>query len=178
MAGRSHGLSTVQPVSSSIDYAELYREHWRPLLRLAQGLVDDVATAEDVVQEAFAALYRKQDSLAQPAAAVGYLRTCVVNGARSTLRRRRTVRVHLTSIRDDDYAPGADQPALLSEEHHAVRATLNSLPRRQREVLSLRLLAELSDDEIARATGMSPANVRSSASRGLAALRLAIGAKA
>jgi DNA-directed RNA polymerase specialized sigma24 family protein len=70
--------------------ADLYRDHRMRLVRLAILLVDDPATAEDVVQEAFAGLHRHWAGLRDEAAAVGYLRTAVVNGSRSVLRRRRT----------------------------------------------------------------------------------------
>jgi RNA polymerase sigma-70 factor (sigma-E family) len=159
----------------AIDFPALYAEHWRPLLRLAQGLVDDVASAEDIVQEAFAALYRKQSSLTEPTASVAYLRTCVLNGARSALRRRRTVRAHLALAVTAEPAPAADQRSLLTEEHQRVRAALAVLPARQREVLTLRFLGQLTNDEIATVTGMSAGHVRSAASRGLVALRAMIG---
>ena len=153
----------------------LYRDRWWPMLRLAQGLVDDVGSAEDVVQDAFAGLYRHRDRAglaADPEAAARYLRASVVNGARSALRRRRTVRTWLGSLRPvDQHAPAADEPSLRSAEQQLARRALAALPARQREVLTLRFLADLSDAEIAEATGMSAGNVRSAASRGMATLR-------
>jgi RNA polymerase sigma-70 factor (sigma-E family) len=174
-AVRVMGELRVVDRGAAIDFAALYAAHWRPLVRVAQGLVDDAASAEDVVQEAFAALYRKQSSLTEPAAAVGYLRSCVLNGARSALRRRRTVRAHLAVATVDEAAPAADHRSLLTDEHDRVRTTLAALPARQREVLTLRFLGQLTDHEIAAVTGMSAVHVRSAASRGLAALRTTIG---
>jgi RNA polymerase sigma-70 factor (sigma-E family) len=144
------------------------------MLRLAQGLVDDVAAAEDVVQDAFAALYRHQSTLREPKAAVGYLRISVVNAARSALRRRRTARTHLHALHEGD-EPSADHASLLSAEHQQVRAALAELPDRQREVLTLRYLEDLDDPQIAEATGLSLGGVRSAASRGLAVLRGSLG---
>ena len=138
-----------------VDFDVLYKNYWWPMLRLAQGLVDDVAAAEDVVQDAFAALYSRRASLREPRAAVGYLRVSVVNASRSALRRRRTARAHLSLAREEHDAP-ADYPTLLNAEHQQVRAALAALPDRQREVLTLRYLADLSDAEIAEATGLSP----------------------
>ena len=153
----------------------LYRAQWWPMIRLAQGLVDDVSSAEDVVQDAFAGLYRNPAALAEPAAAARYLRASVVNGARSALRRRRTVRAWLGQLRDDQHAPAADETSLRSADQQLGRQALAALPRRQREVLTLRFLADLTDPEIADATGMSAGNVRSAASRGLATLRATLG---
>ena len=64
---------------------------------------------------------------------------------------------------------------MLTAEHQLVRAAFAQLPDRQREVLTLRYLAELSDAEIAEATGLSLGGVRSASSRGLAALRTSLG---
>ena len=72
--------------------ADLYRDHRMRMVRLAVLLVDDPSTAEDVVQEAFTGLHRHWAGLRDEAAAVAYLRTAVVNGSRSVLRRRRTAR--------------------------------------------------------------------------------------
>jgi RNA polymerase sigma-70 factor (sigma-E family) len=162
------------PPGRGIDFDELYKAQWWPMLRVAQGLVDDVAAAEDVVQDAFAALYRRRSALREPLAAVGYLRISVVNAARSALRRRRTARTYLHALHEGHEQP-ADHAALLSDEHRAVRSALAELPDRQREVLTLRYLADLRDAEIAEATGLSVGGVRSAASRGLAVLRGSLG---
>jgi RNA polymerase sigma-70 factor (sigma-E family) len=162
------------PPGRGIDFDELYQAQWWPMLRLAQGLVDDVAAAEDVVQDAFAALYRRRAALRDPRAAIGYLRISVVNAGRSALRRRRTARGRLHLLHEGP-AESADHGALLSDEHRAVRSALAELPDRQREVLTLRYLAGVGDAEIAEATGLSLGGVRSAASRGLAVLRGSLG---
>lgn len=160
--------------SSEPDFDELYQRMWWPMLRLATGLVDDVTSAEDVVQDAFAAVYRRWDAIREPGAAVGYLRTSVVNAARSALRRKITARRHLR-VAVEETVEGADQSSVLSAEHDMVRTALTGLPDRQREVLTLRYLADLPDPQIAAATGLSLPGVRSASSRGLAALRSSLG---
>jgi RNA polymerase sigma-70 factor (sigma-E family) len=157
-----------------VDFDALYVAQWWPMVRLAKGLVDDVGAAEDVVQDAFAALYSRQHRLRDPQAALAYLRTSVVNAARSALRRRRTARAYLASAHDIT-TPAADHASLLSAEHQAVRTALAALPRRQREVLALRYLGELDDRQVAEATGLSAGGVRSAASRGIATLRISLG---
>ena len=155
--------------------AALYRSHRLPLVRLARLLVDDLETAEDVVQDAFAALHRRWGSVSAPDAALGYLRTSVVNGSRSVLRRRRTVRANpwpdASGWRGDD----ADAPVLLAEEHREVLAALRKLPSRQREVIVLRYWAELTETEIATTLGISVGAVKSSASRGRDAIAAMLG---
>lgn len=148
--------------------ADLYRDHRVRLVRLAVLLVDDPATAEDVVQEAFAGLHRNWTGLRDEAAAVGYLRTAVVNGSRSVLRRRRTAREYVPPHQAN--ARSAESLAMLSAEHQAVVDALATLPPRQREVLVLRYYGGLSEAEIADATGISRGTVKSTASRALDAV--------
>jgi RNA polymerase sigma factor (sigma-70 family) len=50
-------------------------------------------------------------------------------------------------------------------------AALRRLPRRQREVVVLRYLADLSESDVAVALGCSVGSVKSNGSRGLSALR-------
>lgn len=162
------------PPEPPISFDELYQTQWWPMLRLATGLVDQVAVAEDVVQDAFAAVYRRLPAIREPAAAIGYLRTAVVNGGRNALRRRMVARKHLQAL-GADTTESADHTTVLTAEHQLVRAALAQLPSRQREVLSLRYLAELTDAEIAEATGLSLGGIRSASSRGLAAMRSTLG---
>jgi RNA polymerase sigma-70 factor (sigma-E family) len=145
------------------------------MVRMARLLVDDLETAEDVVQDAFSALHRRWSSITTPDAAVGYLRTSVVNASRSVLRRRRVARAHLwpEASRWTDESPDSD--VLLAEEHQEVLVALRKLPTRQREVIVLRYWAELPEAEIASALGISIGAVKSSASRGREAIAAMLG---
>jgi DNA-directed RNA polymerase specialized sigma24 family protein len=82
----------VPDTETPLTLEDLYRQHRMRLVRLAILLVDEATTAEDVVQEAFTGLHRHWSGLRDEAAALGYLRTAVVNGSRSVLRRRKTAR--------------------------------------------------------------------------------------
>ena len=152
--------------------ADLYAEHRMRLVRLAILLVDEQGTAEDVVQEAFTGLHRHWGELRDERAALGYLRTAVVNGSRSVLRRRRTAREYVPPHQVN--ARSAESLAMLSAEHHAVVEALGSLPARQREVLVLRYYGGLSEAEIAESTGISKGAVKSTASRALASVAKAM----
>jgi RNA polymerase sigma-70 factor (sigma-E family) len=156
--------------------ADLYTEHRMRMVRLAILLVDDPSTAEDVVQEAFTGLHRHWAGLRDEAAAVGYLRTAVVNGSRSVLRRRRTAREYVPPHQVN--ARSAESLAMLSAEHQAVVDALGTLPPRQREVLVLRYYGGLSEAEIADATGISRGTVKSTASRALDAVARVMGSRA
>jgi RNA polymerase sigma-70 factor (sigma-E family) len=148
--------------------AELYAAHRLGLVRLAILLVDDVGSAEDVVQDAFAAFAGRGGGLRDPGAALGYLRVSVVNGCRSALRRRQTARAYVPPRELEPDGP--DARAVLSEEHREVLAALDRLAPRQREVLVLRYWSGMSEAEIASALDISRGAVKSTASRALTAL--------
>ncbi|MFD3547191.1 RNA polymerase sigma factor [Streptomyces sp. NPDC058655] len=148
----------------------LYHAHRLGMVRLAVLLVDDTATAEDVVQDAFTALYRRHgEHITEVDNALGYLRTAVVNTSRSVLRRRRTVRAWTPPAAAD--VPSAEAHVVLDEAHREVLAALGRLTPRRRQVLVLRYWADLSEAEIADTLGISRGSVKSNASRGLDALQ-------
>lgn len=146
----------------------LYRAHHRDLVRLATLLVDDQGSAEEAVQDAFVSLARRGPDGIDDARA--YLRTAVLNNARSALRRRRVRRRHLRSVDGPGTSPAADHAVLLDEDARMVLAALRRLSERQREVLVLRYWADLSEAEIATSLGISAGSVKTHAHRGTVAL--------
>ncbi|WP_227464540.1 SigE family RNA polymerase sigma factor [Nocardioides lijunqiniae] len=160
--------SGAPPTFGEAELSELYAAHRLSLVRLAILLVDDLASAEDVVQDAFAAMAGRRGRLDNKAAALAYLRTSVVNGSRSALRRRRTARGYVAP--HDAPPDGPEGTVVLAEEHREVYQALDHLAPRQREVLVLRYWSNLSEIEIAEALGISRGSVKSTASRALDAL--------
>lgn len=149
----------------------LYEAHALGLTRLAVIMVGDRQAAEDVVQEAFWGLYRRWGSLSDPGKALGYVRNSVLNGSRSLLRRRGRGRHHGAAVVHAwETVESAESAMLVGEEHRQVLAALRRLPARQREALVLRFYSELPEPEIALAMGISQGTVKSTTSRGLAAL--------
>jgi len=162
-----------EPVGSAAEaIAGLHAQHYRSLVRLAMALVDQEASAEEVVQEAFERVLRRWQRLRDPGAAEAYLRQAVVNGCRDRLRRRAVRRAApVTHVRA---AASAEDDAILNDEQRRTMAALRKLPPRQREVLLLRYFSQWSDHEIADALGISTGTVKSTAHRGVAALRAAL----
>ncbi|MCW2504736.1 MAG: polymerase, sigma-24 subunit, subfamily [Actinomycetia bacterium] len=149
--------------------ADLYRVHRLALVRTALLLVDDLHTAEDVVQDAFAAVCRRHGMTPSDLDdAAAYLTVAVCNAARSVLRRRRTARAYTPPVTTDGLRP--EERLLLKEEHEQVMTALRQLTGRQREVLVLRYWSNLSEAQIAHTLGLSRGTVKSTASRGLDAL--------
>jgi RNA polymerase sigma-70 factor (sigma-E family) len=152
--------------------AALYTAHYRPLVRLAMLLVDDIETAEEVVQDSFAAVHthlRRLKNSDNSNKAWWYLRQCVLNRSRSVLRHRRVVDRKVLQPPPD--MPSAEQSAITVLERDAVVAALRHLPVRQREALVLRYYADLSEAETASAMRISRGAVKSHTFRAMAALR-------
>ena len=151
----------------------LYQAHAVGLIRLAIVMLGDRGAAEDVVQDAFLGLYRHWHRLADPGNALTYVRSAVLNRCRNALRQRGQRDRH---DRHDRQGPGptasesAEAVALIGEEHQQVLAAIRALPDRQREALVLRFYLDLSEEETARAMGVSRGTVKSATSRAVAAL--------
>lgn len=151
--------------------SELFVVHHRRLVGLAALLVDDRHLAEDVVQDAFAALHRHWRGLRDQNAAVAYLNRAVVNGSRDVMRRRlRRKRATLRLVPRSEELQSAEQGAVAHEEADRMWGSVTSLPLRQRQVLVMRYYLEQSEVEIAETLGISRGSVKQHASRGLAAL--------
>ncbi len=99
---------------------------------------------------------------------IRFVRTAVVNRARSALRRRRTARGYTPPHEVEPDGP--DARAVLSEEHREVLVALDGLAPRRSEVLVLRYWSGMSEAEIAETLGISRGAVKSTASRALAQL--------
>jgi RNA polymerase sigma-70 factor (sigma-E family) len=165
----------VLPSHEDSDFADLYAAQWYRMVQLALLLVDDMAAAEDVAQDAFVGLRRHWGSIVGPDRALRYLRTSVLNGSRSALRRRLSARKYLEMREKTQQLTGVDQDLVVAEEHAELIAAVRTLPRRQREVLVLRYWSELSEAEVATTLGVSIGTVKSTASRGIDRLEYLLG---
>jgi RNA polymerase sigma-70 factor (sigma-E family) len=164
----------ARPLQPVPDLAAAYQEHYRSLVRLASLLLDDVGACEEVVQDAFVKVWQRGGALRTPDRLPAYLRSAVLNGARSQLRHRQVRRRHLRAAPAPE-SPAAEADALAGGADGTVLDALRRLPDRQREVLALRYYLDLSEAEIAASLGISPGSVKTHAHRGLQALAEALG---
>ncbi|MEV0089593.1 SigE family RNA polymerase sigma factor [Saccharopolyspora sp. NPDC003752] len=159
------GLAAMDELTSKL--TDLYQEHYRQLLRIAILLVDDRATAEDIVQDAYVRVFDSRSRLRDPDKALAFLRQAVLNRARSMLRRRLIAKKYQPKLAVEDRQPddtgrGVDRAVLA--------AALTKLPRRQREAVVLRYYADLSEARTAEVMGCSQGAVKSYCSRGVSRL--------
>jgi DNA-directed RNA polymerase specialized sigma24 family protein len=97
---------------STAAVATLFRDHHAELVRLALLMVEDLPTAEDVVQDVYASLHRmnrnRSRSRSDVESPLPYVRAAVLNGGRSVQRRRviarRAAIIHRASLPDEAMA--------------------------------------------------------------------------
>ncbi len=160
----------AEPAAGAVPtVTDLFRDHHLELVRLAVVMVGDLAIAEDVVQDAFERLHRRWHRLREPANALAYARASVLNGCRSVHRRAAVARKHAPRLAAAPEAASPDE-ASAAADRGELGAMLRTLPRRQREVLVLRYYLDLDVAEIAAMLKIAPSAVRSTCTRGLAAL--------
>ncbi len=161
-ASAEHDSSTGQDAGHAV--AALYQLHYPALVRLTAMLVPDLATAEDIVQDAFAAVHGRWHVQPDTDAALAYLRWSVVHQSRS-----------VPPLGGPAACTGEPGSAVIGEPGSAVISALRALSARQREVVVLRYFADLPEAEIASATGMSVAAVRDHAAQAMSSLQAGLG---
>lgn len=154
------------------DFADFVHARGGDLLRLAYYLVGDWHRADDVCQAALVRLYRAWSRVADYQDVEAYARRVVTNEARRWWRR---------PSRHEDLpgevpAPSGDTLGAVDARDQIWRL-LMALPKRQREVVVLRYLEDLSEEDTARVLQISVGTVKSTASKAMARLRVAVAAQ-
>ncbi len=157
LSSRGHAMIAPGEAGTAVTFEELYAARYAPMVRLAHSLVDTRQRAEEVVQDAFAAVYERHARLDNPEA---YLRVCVLNNCRRVLRRRMLRRSHPVPVSTDGELVF----------NHVVDA-IRRLPHRQRSMIVLRYDLQLTDAEIAETLGVPLGTVKSTLHRAIASLR-------
>ncbi|WP_020521404.1 RNA polymerase sigma factor [Catelliglobosispora koreensis] len=149
----------TQPVDVRDDawFCAVYEDQFASLVRLAFVTTGGTASAEDLVQDVFADLYRRRAQVSDPAA---WLRRATVNRCTSWVRRRVLERKHARPEPVTVEVP-------LGPDAVAVRKALAQLRPRHRAAVFLRYYLDLSDADIAAAMQCRPGTVKSLLHRGL-----------
>jgi RNA polymerase sigma factor (sigma-70 family) len=128
--------------------ARVYEKYVDSMLSLAVGLLNQRAAAEDVVQDVFLSFARSARYLRTHGSLRSYLATSVLNRVRD---RRRQARRQAAQPADPVCgAAGPEQAAILGEETGRLHDAIAELPDEQREVVLLRLKADMKFRDIAR----------------------------
>jgi RNA polymerase sigma-70 factor, ECF subfamily len=138
------------------DFDAFYRREFRDLVAFATAVQGRHAGAEDLVQEAMLAAYRRWDRLGGYDSPRAWVRRVVLQRAMKVSKKQRNERLaHERSRRPGDLADAAPSPI-----DPALIATIAALPPQQRAVLALHYLADQSVREIAESLGIAQGTVK------------------
>lgn len=155
-------------------YGELVRRHQQVAFRVAYTITRDAGDAEDAAQEAFLKAYQALSRFRREAPFRPWVLRIVANEARNRNRRRgRQRRLAIRAWDGPDH--DAEPEALRRVEDAHLRTAVDSLERRQRDVIVCRYLLELSEAETAAVLGVPPGTVKSRLARGLRRLSAMLG---
>ena len=165
---------------SSAALGILYDRYGRPAFSLARRICVDEGLAQDVVQEAFLALWRDPGRFTAQRGTFGaWLMTLVHHKSVDAVRRESTFRRWTTPAehgadRSTQPGPGTDEAAFDSILAGHVRAALSGLSAEQREALILAYFGGYTQGEVAALTGVPLGTVKSRTFTALARLRHAL----
>ena len=146
------------------EFTEFFQASWEPCLRAVVAVVGSPQLAEDQVAEAFTKAWMSWRTVSHhPAPRAWVVRTALNTGASWWRRRSREL-----PLADHDVTAPGD---LASGLDATLLTAIWRLPRRQREVIALRIFLDLDTAAIARQLGIEAGTVRMHLSRGVTALR-------
>ncbi|MCU0914007.1 MAG: sigma-70 family RNA polymerase sigma factor [Planctomycetes bacterium] len=130
--------------------ARVYEKYVDAMLTLALGLLNHRAAAEDVVQDVFLSFARSAKDLRAQGSLRSYLMTSVLNRVRDSRRQRLRQARRDAGLGCGGETPGPEEAAIQVEQAVRLNHAVAELPDEQREVVLLRLKANLKFREIAR----------------------------
>lgn len=176
-----HLMTLIERIAQRDETAlkALYDLTARKLYGLSLRVVGNAEAAEDALQEAFLQVWRSagdyRASLSPPMAWLGLI---VRSRSLDSLRRRAAERSHLTQELDETLAdtlegdsPDPLDTSLASQQAWALHQCLGQLEHKQREVISLAYLRDLSHGELSERLALPLGTVKTWIRRGLDKLR-------
>lgn len=148
----------------------LYRRYSRAVYAVVRRMLADHGRSEDVVQEAFASVWRAAAGYRRErGSASGWLFAIARNASADALRGRRTATVAEAPDLPDPSA-GPEQRTAAELEAFTVHAAVDSLPDRERVVIELAYFSGLSQSEVAERLSLPLGTVKTRTRSGLARL--------
>lgn len=160
---------------ATLPFDALYRDTANDLFAYVMTIVRDRASAEDVTHAAFERAYRKRARYdAGKGSQRAWLFGIARNAALDELRRRKRTASLVADLPDETVPSFDDDEAAIRQS--AVRTALANLEPHDRELVSLKFFAGLSNAEIARVVGLSESNAGTRLHRAVNRLREACNA--
>ncbi|MGW4561585.1 RNA polymerase sigma factor [Streptomyces sp. NPDC004561] len=140
----------------------LYERHAAAMLRFIRRLTSDQGVSEEILQEAWLAVWRSADGFRGESSARGWLMGVARRQAHNQLRKSRPQPADLSEAQDvPDPAPSVEDQIVRQAERTEVQAAVRALPGHLREVLALVLVDELPYPEVATVLAIPVGTVKS-----------------
>lgn len=150
---------------------ELVRAYSDALLRFVYLFVNDSAAAEDIMEDAFAALIAKRKRFNGDGALKAYLYKIARNKSIDCLRSRRRKEVPLADVENVLAAADAERQVIDGVRNERLYACIAALPAGYRDVLSLTYFDGFSAEEAGRVMGKTRKQVYNLLARAKRALK-------
>jgi RNA polymerase sigma-70 factor (family 1) len=148
----------------------LFKYYYRPLCLYAIHYLQDVDTAEDVVQDCFVNILEREYTEGQLKNMKSYLYTAVRNNCISLLRKQKNIDTNITP-QDLDGEISDDEAVERSVNEANLWTAVDTLPERCREVLLMSKRDNMKYREIAEELGISEKTVENQIGKALKILR-------
>jgi RNA polymerase sigma factor (sigma-70 family) len=163
--------------SGSESFEAAAAEAYPALIRAATVLCWWKADIEDVVQETLLSAYKSYGSFRRDSLFLTWSYTILARCAHTANRKRGKLPPSDYIMKQPEPLPPADRAVVLDEDVRAVVDAIRELPERQREIITLYLLEELSYAEIGAAMGVAIGTVKATIFEAKVSLRKALAKK-
>jgi RNA polymerase sigma-70 factor (ECF subfamily) len=159
------------------EFEALFRAHYEGLVRFATRLVGSQMEPEELVQDVMLKVWERRASLAMGDELKAYLYRATRNHALNLIRRRRLERLWRSMLPSEEPAVEAEgdrEAGVSAEAEREVRAAIDALPDRCREIFLLSREQGLTYSAIAQTLGISVKTVETQMGRALKSLRFTL----
>ena len=151
-------------------FTVIYDRYWKLLYLSALNVLQDKASAEDVVQEVFISLWRRREEV-QIDSLKSYLYQATRFQVFKSIRAEKTGREFFSRISLVSKQMEVDDPLLFKELDNLLQQTIASLPPDEQEIFRLHRTEGLTYKQIAEQKGISVKTVEKKMSQALKRLR-------
>lgn len=144
------------------EFAVLYTKYAQTVYNSVCRLTNDSTIAEDIVQDAFCTAFEQLDKLRDRENFEGWVKRIALNKAVSFLRKNRLIFLEdMMTERAANDEHGSDDEMVFQCRVEDVKEAISRLPDGYRTIISLHLIEDIPQDEIAKMLGLSHSTVRS-----------------
>ena len=157
-------MDTLNTSASPLNLEEMYEQFHKLIYHIAYNITKDIHLSQDVLQETFLKAYMKIDTLKDPSKIKSWL-TAIAKCTAIDIIRQRSKRNEICIEEHEEWHPLEDHRTVEDEIDgrflkSCIQDHITCLPFTQQEVMSLKVMEDLSDSEIATKLNLPPSTVK------------------